>query len=704
MGGGLGSLGDVANALKGVASAGLPLGDPSVPAHLASFSLQKGPSLSLGTLPLTFPAGLSVEIDAFNGEDDADADGLLLANVAADPPVLLTAESAWLKYRLSGSLGLQGGAELGSVGFSLDGTGGVDLFDYHRHGRSETVAPTAAADLGAPRFLFAFPDVLALAPGEALALRAGGSLTLGVSVSWSDVLSASLKSVSALLGAAVPLRVVVPAGLTAVLNVTLGGEFFLVFSRGQDATLRLSVRKASSRGVTATATASLDANLGNLDKALGTLLGPLLPGGLDAAPAQLSSGVRDAIRKAAETRIALGFRYEYGRSETNALLLDVALLAPETFRDIHAPLVKGDVTPLLRDITDNAAAYRLKQFLRRDTLTIGGSWGFSLSAGSWVALKGIDTETLTRVMETDGENRRRIAYDGLRGYRASLFGEKTSWTTDFTARMAGFVPDPKASDFEYGLHLSFQPSSNLSSSDAPRLLDLTDLWRRDGPSAAPSDAVAAALGKTPTRFSVEMAVPGAALAAVALRAANPAGPDRLPEALAAALPWRGDSPSRQSVGGRTRVFAPLWRAILGNPDLRAGGASAMRSWVQNALRATDMALALREGLPQISGTLVDVLEKQSYFFDPPNSLLGHVASLRGGLAALARLLGPGGGSIGPDEIPDAYRLLLPFLSQAFFVHAFARYVLLLAADAGVADRISSSARLDFNGGSDALLF
>ena len=743
----LSSLDEIANALKVVASAGDELGNAAVPVKLVTFSLAKSPSLTLGPSQFSFSAGLSAQIQEFNSEDDTDEDGVLLANAASTPPIVLTKKNAWLKYRLSGTLRLQGGAEISSVGFSLDAEGGLDLFDYRLHDRAEKVAAAVAADIASPRFIFDFSHVLALRPDEALALRAGGSLTLGVTIGWSDVLTAGLKSVTSLLRATTPVNISISTGLQAALDVTLGGEFLLVFSRGDDKTLRLAVRKASTRGVTATATAGLNAKTGNLDKALMAVLDSLVADHFDTVlataqnsnaagltPAEqrlfdslverfglqdivqrmpdlakwlgdLKTKVRDAIKKAAETRIELGFRYEYSRSETNEMLLDLVLLAPQTFKEIHADLVKGNVAPLLEDLDANPGRYALRKFLRRDTLTVDRSWGFSLSAGKFQALKGVDTEKLKRVIETDADRKlKRITYDALRGYSASIFGDDYSWTTNFSARMTAFKDDPRAADFDYGLHLSFQPSSKLSADDADRLLDLANLWRSEGQDTISKDALVAALRRSPTRFSVDLTVPETALAEVSRRAASASGRDLLPEALAGALPWRTFSPARERVGLRTAVYAPLWRTILENPDFRFRGGSGLRQWVQLSLRGTDLSLSIREAQPQLSGTLVDVLEKQSFFFNPPNSFLGHVATFRSGLASLAHLLGSQAGSVSPEEIPFAYQQLLPFLSQSFFLNAFARYVVLLAADAGTSGQITSSARLDYSGGSDALLF
>ena len=742
----LNSLDEIVNALKSVVSAGEELGAAAVPVRLATFSIAKGPNLTLGPGQFSFSAGLAAEIEEFNSEDDTDADGILLASAAKNPPILLTKKSAWLKYRLGGTLRLKGGAEISSVGFSLDASGGLDLFDYRLHDRTDRVAAAVAADVASPRFVFDFSHVLALKPGEALGLRAGGSLTLGVSVSWSDVLTASLKSVSSLLRATTPVNLTISTGITAAIDVTLTGEFLLVFSVGDDKALRLAVQKASSRGVTASVKAGLSAKLGNLDKALvavldslvagkyGTVLGTLEkanPDGLTPAEQKLfdslverfglqsvvqkvpdlarwlgdlKTKVGQAIQKAAESRIEVGFSYEYSRTETNELFLDLILLEPATLRGIHADLVKGNVSPLLEDLRANPARYHLTRFLRRDTLTTEASWGFSLTVGKYQALKGIDTETLKRVTETDAENRKRITYDALRGYSASVFGDQFSWTTNFAARMAAFKDEPRAADFDFGLHLSHQPSSKLSPKDADRLLDLACLWRLETQTAIPTDDLAEALKKKPTRFAVELSVPEAALAEIAGRAVSESKRDLLPEALAGALPFRTYSPARERVGLRTGVYAPLWRAILQNPDFRFRTESEMRLWVQNVLRATDMGLSFREAQPQFSGTLVDVLEKQSYFFNPPNSFLGHVASFRSGVASLAHLLGSQAGSVSPDEIPFAYEQLLPFLSQSFFVNTFARYILLLAQDAGAAGLINSSARLDYNGGADALVF
>ena len=741
----LNSFDEIANALKSVASAGDELGALTVPVNLATFSIAKSPGLTLGESQFSFSAGLSADVEEYNSEDDRDADGFLLPDAASSPAILLTKKNAWLKYRLGGTLRLKGGAEISSVGFSLDAKSGLDLFDYRVHDRSEKVMAAVAADVASPRSIFDVGQVLALKPDEALALRAGGSLSLGVTVRWSDVVTSGLRSVTSLLHAATPVNISISTGLTAALDVTLAGEFLLVFSGGGDKTLRLSLRKASTLGATGTVTAGLSAKAGNLDKAVLAVLDSLVggkydallqaldkatPGSLTAAEQKLFDGlvarfelesvvkkvpdlkkwlaalrtkVQSALKKAAESRIELGFSYEYGRTETNELLLDLLLLKPASFTPIHADLVKGNVVPLLEDLKANAGRYDLKRFLRRDTLSVDESWGFSLSVGDFLKLKGLDTEKVKKVTEKDALGRTRITYDALRGYSASFFGDEYSWTTNFSARMAAFVPDPKAADFDYGLHLSFQPSSKLSSSDADRLLDLANLWRVGGPDPVSPADLAAALKKAPTRFTVELAVPEVALAEAAGRAVDRSLPDLLPEALAGALPFQAGSPARQRVGLRTAVYAPLWRVVLSSPDLRLRGPSSARRWAQSALRGTDAALSFREAQP-LPGTLVDVLEKQSYFYNPPNSFLGHVASFRSGIASLAHVLGSQAGSVSPDEIPFAYQQLLPFLSQSFFLNTFARYLLLLADEVGVTGLINGSARLDYNGGADALVF
>ncbi|MGE5344408.1 MAG: hypothetical protein ACM3JH_00500, partial [Acidithiobacillales bacterium] len=240
----LNSLDEIVNAVKSISCAGDELGNAAVPVKLASFTIAKGPTLTLGPSQFSFSAGLAADLEEFNSEDDSDDDGILSAG--GSPPVALSKESAWLKYRLGGTLRLQGGAEISSVGFTLDADAGLDLFDYRLHGRTEKVAGAVATDLASPRFVFDFSHVLALRPKEALGLRAGGNVTLGVSIAWSDVVTAGLKSVSALLRATTPVNITISTGLQAGLDVTLGGEFLLVFSVGDDKALRLSLRKAST--------------------------------------------------------------------------------------------------------------------------------------------------------------------------------------------------------------------------------------------------------------------------------------------------------------------------------------------------------------------------------------------------------------------------------------------------------------------------
>ena len=146
----LNSFEEIANAVKQLTAAGRELGDPAVPVSLATFSLAKSPRLTLEGSEFAFSAGLEAAVEEYNSEDDRDADGILLPDADAAPPLLLTKKDAWLKYRLGGTLRLKGGAEISSVGFSLDAKGSLALFDYRVHSRPEKVTSALPSESRCP--------------------------------------------------------------------------------------------------------------------------------------------------------------------------------------------------------------------------------------------------------------------------------------------------------------------------------------------------------------------------------------------------------------------------------------------------------------------------------------------------------------------------------------------------------------------------
>lgn len=747
------SLDHLAEEAAKLAVATKPLGDPTVPVRLATFEVDTSPSWPIGDRSLTLTAGFTARIEEFNSLDDVDDHGGIAPQpeeaddpAAGPPPIVLTTESAWLKYGLAGALRLDGGADLGSIGFAFEAGAGVELLDYRRHTRNETVGKAIVADLSRPRFVFALEDVLGLAEGEALGLKAAGELKLGLTASWADVLSAGMTSLNALLKTVTPISVTLNAGLTASVDVSLSGSFSLVFSRDRVG-LRVVVRKAAASGVGGKATAGVRAEFTNLDKAATAVLDAVLgakyqsvvsllqradPGNLSPAERKLFDevverlGLREEVatavellerikglreeleRKLAEiarSRIELGMTLEYYRTKTNETLVDAYVEDEKALAAAHPGLVRGDVRRLLADAGDGGK-YDVREFLRRTTVEAKGSWGFGLSVGSLVKATGVDTSALRKVREQDAAGRERMTFEALRGYSAQLGGSGFSWTVDFVASMSRFVSDPKAADFDYGLHLSWSPMSKPGPDDVDLLLDAAALFGAGSAEPSSRASLLAALREKPGAFTVSQSIPEAALAEIAEaaeRARENDGRKLLSAALAAALPFDGHWPERSVLGLRRAVYAPLFRALLTDDSgLASLGPSAARGWIGNALLKAGASTAGMEMKGTASVSLFEVLRLHRYF-EGVRSLGSWVGSFELGLASLAHVLGSQAGGVAPNEIDYVWERTRPFFTQAFLVRAAAHYLFLLASEAGVADLVERSIRLDYAGGSKTLV-
>ncbi len=725
------------------------LGDPTVPVRLATFEVDTSPSWPIGDRSLTLTAGFTARLEEFNSLDDVDDHGGIAPPpkeeddpAGGPPPIVLTTESAWLKYGLAGALRLEGGADLGSIGFAFEAGAGVELLDYRRHSRNETIAKAIVSDLSRPRFVFSLDDVLGLAEGEALGLKAAGELKLGLKASWADVLSAGMTSLTALLKPAAPVSVTLNTGLTASVDVSLSGSFSLVFSRDRVG-LRVVVRKAAASGVGGKATAGVRAEFTNLDKAATAVLDAVLgakyqsvvsllqradPANLSPAERKLFDevverlGLREEVATAVEllerikglrgelerkleeiarSRIELGMTLEYHRTKTNETLVDAYVEDEKALAAAHPDLVRGDVRRLLDDARDGGK-YDVREFLHRTTVEAKGSWGFGLSVGNLVKATGVDTSALRKVHEVDAAGRERMTFEALRGYAADFAGDRFSWTVDFVASMSRFVAGPKAADFDYGLHLSWSPTSRPGPDDVDLLLDAATLFGAGSAEPSSRASLLAALGEKPGAFTVSQSFPEAALAEIAERARENDGRKLLSAALAAALPFDGHWPERSVLGLRRTVYAPLFRALLIDPNLGSLGPSAVRGWIGNALLKAGASTAGMEMKGTASVSLFEVLRLHRYF-EGVRSLGSWVGGFELGLASLARVLGSQAGGVAPNEIDYVWERTRPFFTQAFLVRAAAHYLFLLASEAGVADLVERSIRLDYAGGTKTLI-
>lgn len=748
------SLEDVASEASKLAFAAKDLGDPSVPVQLAEYDLSTSPIWTIAGESLTLTADVRATIEEFNSLDDEDAAGCLALDPndvspanAEDPPrvmppIVLKTNGVWLKYGLAGALRLDGGADLGSIGFAFDAKAGVELLDYRHHSRGEKVGTSVVSDLAKPRFVFSLQDVLDLDEGEALGLKASGELKLGMTASWADVITGGMTSLTSLLKAATPISITLNAGLTTSVDVSLEGSFALVFAR-DGVGLRVMVKKASVKGLGAAATAGVKAQFTNLDKAATAVLDAVLgakyqsvvsllqkadPDNLTPSERKLFDevvarlGLAEEVAKAdallerikglrgallekleeiAKSRIELGVTYEYHRTRTNETLIDAYVEDEKALAAAHPELVRGDLRRLLADVRDDGK-YDLKGFLHRTTVDSKGSWGFGLSVGKLVKLTGMDTSALRTVEEEDAKGHKRITFEALRGYTADFAGDRFSWTVNFFASMKQFVADPKAADFDYGLHLSWSPTSKTGPDDLESLSDAATLFGAGSLDPASQASLAAALEEKPGAYTVTQAIPEAALAEIAERAKSDKDRKLLAAAMAAALPYDRLWPERRLLGLRRAVYAPVIHALITDPHLEALGPSALRSLIGGTLLRAGASSAGMELKGQTPVSLAEVLRLHRYS-SGVNSLVDQAGDFQLGLATLAEMLGSLAGGASPIEFKYVWKQMRPFFSQAFLVRTVAHYFFLLAAEAGVGSLVERSARLDYAGGTKILI-
>ena len=564
-----------------------------------------------------------VEISAFNSLDDKDPDGILMppglkdAFGSASPSVTLSADRAWLKYRIDGGLKASASKTLSEIGFDLavETDASATFADYRVHQRSQPVREALVADLaGGPRSAMTLSHVEALAPGDAVSVQLGGTLKVSVELTWSDVFTGELAPLGALLKSNALVALRFDAGAKVTANVAVSDDFLVVFARVDDQTWKVGVHKADSRSVGAGLRAGLDVSFADptsIDAVLndvvaGVLGAPMnkiqslldtvtLPAaaaaqtaavkalmlrlGLDPAAstiddvrkqiAGIQSKVSGTIAEIVKSKISVAFSYEYQRTSSAVDLLQ-ATLSRDRLRDLHAQLIRGNLQPALSAIVEGRQGISLVRYLNEKRVERTESWGFTLGIGKWLSIGGTDTRTIVPVVRRNVSGERQESYLGLRGYQGNWIGQTFKWSADFNAEMSGFARDPLVPQFAFGIHLLWQQTiSRLSEDDADVLLDAAVLWGVMTQLEA-ADVRASLLEHVgrPCDATVQMTIADTdhktTLRSVMSALASAPG---IAAALGAAMPWRAGSIGRTHVATRRNLYAPLWQMYLDAPSM-----------------------------------------------------------------------------------------------------------------------------------------
>lgn len=740
-----------------------PMKDPSVGVDIVGAKASYQGAQTLAGISFGFGAEARASIEAFNSKDDKDQDGVLGLPIKDDttfevtlPPQLdLTEEDAWLKYRYSAALKASASGTPAPVEFSLDFSKEAVFTDFHVHSRNDNARTAVLADITQLRFAANLDDILALKAKEAVSYQVRGRLFASVTVSWSDVFTASLTSLSQFLKAGKMLALKITPAASVTFHVELLDDFMVVFRKAGDNKVRVAVKKTDSRelGVSASIgitvkfadekaveealnnvlqsfageqVSAIDnilnkATLGDLTDAQRRIVDELVQrlGLEDVAHSlqdikkrweALKDSVNGKIKEVAKAKVALGFTYDYlrVRTEDSLLIADVDAL---TLKRFHNELMLCNFRNLLDWVAGNPAS--LVKYLNQTKLKRTHAWGFSLAIGPW-NIGGKDKRELTSIVQRNIKGDERIAYQGLRGYESEWVGNKAAWNVDFKAQLEEYAKAGTATarQFKYGLHFKWAwDEKKLDKGELQTFLDYAVIWRiitQDN--AGEIMAMLEADVDNSAQVSQELTLDDDALRALLPLAATAVDGDLPVIALAKAMPYMKMYEGRRSPANREAIYAPLWKYYFQNATRPINtfpliAAQDVEQIAQLKHIADGPGLALRErGTSSTMPAYQDfyTFSGQLYYHgQTPNDYSGihqRWLSFASGMKKLNEALKPGNDT--PHKnIEEIFGLLARFWGQSLYVRAAGIFLTDLAAtDKSLLGKANRSLTISFAGG------
>ncbi|MCY1030124.1 hypothetical protein OV207_01545 [Corallococcus sp. BB11-1] len=560
-----------------------------------------------GTASLT--AALRVPIELFNGQEDADAHGIIGrptgGSDGTEPEPLFTPDGAacWLKY--AAELNAQASGE-GSFPFvALSGSGVVNVLvaDYRQHAPTRTLGDALRHDVKSLRLPFLLEDVQALVAGDALSFQTRIQLKAGLTLSWPAVTSTVVASLARRVGGQVALQLKAEVGASLSGEVKLEDELRLVFSRAKDGgAFHVSLRKAITSSVSAgmkvgvtldVASPLLNALLGavadtsqaqsvsriveGLDSGtLGAVLVPVATSlfgalgfkqeldGTLAAVKKVHTELKGLIEDGVSTALQAGFEYEYARTAQDATLMELEVPA-DALPGVHGALISGDLASIQRRTKD---AW-IRRYFHMRTTGMQRTRGFGLGWRDTFLVKVEDRKQLKAVTQHASRDHahgpRRYAFQGSRSYQHEgwLAGNKVLQGIDFNAQMPAFSTRPAADAFDYAFFAQSRVEGSLSLQE---LADQARVWGalRDDASAEPLSRLFQSVPRgTRVTARFELRLDSATFRKLLRKLGTDPEAERqaFAVALARALP-RDSVASRESPAVRQKLYAPLWNTYL----------------------------------------------------------------------------------------------------------------------------------------------
>src|SRR4051794_6062243 len=568
-------------------------------------SLSGSDALAVGDVRLEVSASATYQATAFVHSTDTDPDGV----------VTVGAGQGWLKAELALVADLSGGSGSRRLGPAAADAGGstktdVRLLDYRLHSPDDLVAQAVVDTIKGARFAVRVADVDQLDSGSRLAVVESGALSLTLTLSVAETLSASLAALDKALGISAPIQI--QSSGTSDFVAGVSDDFQITFSPaasgriggdvkkppdaqvGVTAGLGVTVELADPQSVTAVLDSYITSRLGipyteyqKLESAVCSASAfSALPQTEQALARQVAAtlGIDDAETKfsdlkskicgldekltntvqsvvTAQLKDALTFTWSRMSNDQTVLSFEIDQAALPDY--LHG-LVLGNLSPALKALASNDPRFTLGNYLETRQATTGDTFGLSLSLGRWSinskASFQISWQTETQTLA--GTPRQRAALDGRYSYASTWLKEQTeTYYLDLGATMSGFAVGPTVADFQFGLHLSWTWQEKPSSPLAARWADLAELW---GCQTALAGAVPTS-GQDDAEAAVDLVLSHAGVMAI-VQAANRQDP-RWTEswgwALATALPPVSELSLRGSIAGRQQTYLQSAQDLLG---------------------------------------------------------------------------------------------------------------------------------------------
>ncbi|HEX2835038.1 MAG TPA: hypothetical protein VHW00_18635 [Thermoanaerobaculia bacterium] len=621
-------------------------------------------SAKLGELALAPSTQLAVRV--LNRPQDKDEDGVFASGNA--PHITFDLQSAWIKYKLSA--GLDASAKVSMAG--AKGSTDIVLADYRVHRATDRALTAMTSDLASPRSLLSLDDVKKLAPGEALTMEVGGSLSAKLTISWSDIIGDKLNEIFAGLPERVPVAIRLDSGLSATASVRVTDQFSVVISRTPDAHFRIAVKKAQSNdhtfGIELEAGIDVSA-VQEIEDALEPAFEALVAKAADkdamtAAIKSVKSKLHAKLESLLRWKAMTGFAYEYARIDENSAIADYILLDDSKLAEDYAHAIHGDWDAIAGALRQDVNARALIRYLNESTFTRRASFGFSLGIGKWLQVSAKDQSVFSQSTRTSLDGFTFITSKGTRRYDEKNIPQNDfEWIVDLKAQMSEFRSAPTTLDFDYGLQYAVLLERNaISEEDLARVLDFAAMWDIGVPDPALFEQ---ALGHKGT-LRVQLLFERDTLLATLGRFGEIG---QWGEPLAAAMPYMSTFDERRTFEARARVYTDPWtRWLSGAPAnslglLRRAIRSGLILLEERALPASFL-WCVGDGYPQLRSRLTSFV--------------------RGAAKLRALMTTPSA----PATIGNAYAALAEFWSQRLYIAASGRYLLARAREAGVTPNVT----------------